>query len=34
MDGIANFIMGAVSNPVVGLILLGVVLGLIFAGRK
>lgn len=34
MDGVLNFIMTAVSNPVVGLILLGVVLGLIFASRK
>lgn len=33
MDGVANFIMGAVSNPVVGLILLGIVIGLILRSR-
>lgn len=34
MDGIANFLMTAVGNPVVGLILVGMVIGFILFGRK
>jgi len=30
VDGITNFIMTAVSNPVIGLILLGIIIGGIF----
>lgn len=33
MDGIANFLMTAVGNPVVGLILVGIIIGF-FLSRK